>query len=171
MDLDDLEDLFDDLDIEGPTSSQLFTLYGIFLNDIAKKPLVVNGQQVQYNNAKSRHPICVGKALAFEHIITRESKYSNKRNFDPIRANKVHWIRPIIENAGDPRIKYFERVNDKGFNQLFYWYPEKEFIIIIRMIKPNYLLITAFCVDYGERTMFKAWFEEYEKQKKTSLRK
>ena len=66
----------------------------------------------------------------------------------------------LIENVNDPRIKYFERVNDKGFNQLYYWYAEKGFIVIIRLIKPNNLLITAFCVDSHERNTYKNWWEE-----------
>ena len=161
MDSDELEDLFEDLNLDGPTQDQLFTIYGIFLNDFARKPLVVNGVNVSFNNTKSRQPVCPGKALTFEHIITRGSKYNNRRSFDPERANKIHWIRPIIENLGNPRIKYFERINGEGFNQKFFWFPEQAFIVILRVITQDCILITAFSVAYGEKGMYKTWYEEF----------
>ena len=80
--LDDLEDLFDDLDFDEPTPDQLYRMYGIFLNDIVNNPIVLNGKLLKYNRKKSKHPVCRGKAQAFEHIITRESKISGKRDFD-----------------------------------------------------------------------------------------
>ncbi|GAB3338517.1 hypothetical protein GCM10027429_23800 [Marivirga atlantica] len=161
MELDDLEDLFDDLGFDEPTPDQLYQMYGIFLNDIARNPIVLNGKTLKYNSNRSKHPVCRGKAQAFEHIITRESKISGKRNFDRDRANKVHWIRPVLLNASDVRIKYFEKINDKGENQHFYWYQEKSFIIIIREIQPDILLITSFSVDNLERYKFKKWYDEY----------
>jgi hypothetical protein len=170
--LDDLEDLFDDLSFDGPTNIQMVELYGIYLNDIANNPIVINGKILKFNGSKSSHPLCRGKHQCFEHIITRESKYSGKRNFDVERTNKIHWIKPILENIQDPRIKYFEAINDKGFNQLFFWYQDKGFIIIIREVNPDLLLITSFSVDKLEKTNYKMQYEKYiEEQKKTPLRK
>lgn len=163
IDLDELDDLFDDLNIDGPTNDQLYRIYGIYLDDIVKNPIVISGRVLKYNNRKSRHPICPGKHQTFEHIITRESKISGKRNFDKERANKIHWIRPILENIDDPRIKYFERVNNEGKNQLFYWYEEKSFIVIVREIEPDILLITSFVVDKDERYCFRKWYGEFNK--------
>jgi hypothetical protein len=163
VDLDDLEDLFDDLCFDGPTSEQLSLMYNIFLNDFANNPLLINGKTVKYNLNKSKHPICRGKVQAFEHIITRESKIAQKRNFDPERANKIHWLRPILLNAHDARIKYFERLSDKGLNQQFYWYEEKGFIIILREIQPDIMLITSFSVDKSEKAKFKKWYDEFRK--------
>ena len=161
MELDDLEDLFDDLGIDGPTPDQLYKMYGIFLNDIVRNPIVLlNGKTLKYNSNKSKHPICKGKAQAFEHIVTRKSKISGKRNFDRERANKIHWIRPILLNTQDMRIKYFERVNNKGKNH-FYWYQEKSFIVITREIQPEILLITSYSVDKQERNKFRQWYNGY----------
>ena len=168
--LGDLEDLFDDLSIEGPTKAQLDKMYCVFLNDIVKNPILIKGIPLSYNKNISRHPVCRGKLKAFEHVITRESKYKGKRDFDPQRANKVHWIRPIVENASDPRIKYFERINDWALNQQFYWFENKGFIIIIRELNPELFLITSFSVDNNEKAKYKKWLDDY-RQKKTPLRK
>lgn len=161
--LEDLEDLFEDLSIDGPNDEQMTIMYGHYLNDIVKNTLNINGIPLTFNNNASRHPICRGKHQCFEHIITRESKHSGKRNFDPERANKIHWIRPILENFDDPKIKYFEALNDDGKNQLFYWYEEKDFIIILREIIPSLLLITSFCIDKEERYGLKKRYENYKK--------
>jgi hypothetical protein len=162
--LDDLEDLFEDLSIDGPDRAQMFTMYGHYLNDIVKTPIVIKGIVLTFNKNASRHPICKGKHQCFEHIITRESKLSGKRNFDHERANKIHWIRPILENVTDPRIKYFEAINDDGENQLFYWYEEMNFIVILREITPNLLLITSFSIDKEERYGFKKKYEDHTKK-------
>ena len=104
--LGELEDLFEDLSINAPDTDQLFKMYGIFLCDIVKNPIIIKGIPLSINRNMSNHPVCKGKFQGFEHIITRESKYKGKRDFDRERANKVHWIRPIIENVNDSRIKF-----------------------------------------------------------------
>lgn len=159
--LDDLEDLFEDLSIDGPTPAQLYTMYGHYLNDIVRNPIIINGITLTFNSNISKHPVCKGKHQCFEHIITRESKHSGKRPFDPERANKVHWIKPILDNVADPRIKYFEEVNSDNETQQFYWYEEKNFIIIIREVTPDLLLITSFSVDKEERYNYKKRYEAY----------
>jgi hypothetical protein len=162
--LDDLEDLFEDLSINGPEKAQMFIMYGHYLNDIVKKPLVIKGVTLTFNKNASKHPVCKGKHQCFEHIITRKSKHSGKRNFDKERANKIHWIRPIIENVSDSRIKYFEAINDDNENQQFYWYEEMNFVIILREITPDLLLITSFSVDKEERYSFKKKYKEYKEK-------
>ena len=159
--LERLEDLFEDLDYDEPTSDQVYKMYGIFLDDFVKTPITINDQNILFNRNISKHPICRGKFKGFEHIITRQSKYSGKRDFDRERANKVHWIRPIIENVSDFRVKYFERINSEGLNQRFYWYEEKKFIVIIRETMPGYFLVTAFCVDDGSYVKYRRYFDDY----------
>lgn len=159
--LDELEDLFEELSVDEPTDDQITELYSIFLNDIIKHPIIIKGLPLKSNRNKSRHPICRGKSQGFEHIITRESKYSGKRNFDRERANKIHWIRPVILNVSDVRIKYFEKINDKGMNQLFYWFEEKHFVVIVREVNPDLMLITSYSVDHGKKQQFKRDYEMY----------
>lgn len=161
--LSDLDDLFDDLTMSGPTTDQLYKLYGIFLNDIKINHIIIKGVPLSYNRNISKYPVCKGKLKAFEHLITRGNDYTGKRDFDPARANKIHWIRPIIENVSDPRIKYFECLNDDGYNQQYYWYQEKHFIVIIREINPELMLITSFCIDKNEDLKFRQIYNGYKK--------
>lgn len=61
IDLDDLEDLFDDLGFEQPTTDQLYQMYGIFLDDFKKNPFTVNGRLLKINENKSVHPFSGAK--------------------------------------------------------------------------------------------------------------
>lgn len=161
--LDELEDLFDDLSADCPTNEQITEMYEVFLNDIVRNPIMIKGIPLSSNRNKSNHPICRGKSQGFEHAITRENKHSGKRHFDKERANKIHWIKPVIENVTNSRIKYYEQVNDKGKNQLFYWFKEKKFIVIVREINPDLMLITSYSVDAGNEYQFKKGYEEFRK--------
>ena len=159
--LDLLEDLFDFIDIDGPNADQMHQLYGIVVNDMIKSPIFIDKKIVGYNKQKSTHPLFKGKPKGFEHICTRESKHSGKRNFDPERTNKIHWIKPIINHRINNRIKYFERLHYKGENQRYFWHEDKNYVVVIREITENLQLVTAFKVDDIEQNRFKKWYNEY----------
>jgi hypothetical protein len=161
--LDLLEDLFEYLDIDGPNPNQMFQLYGIFIKDMVKSPIFIDKKQVGYNDRKSRHPLFKGKPEGFEHICTRESKYSRNRNFDPERSNKIHWIKSVILNQDNNRVKYFEREHYNGQNQRYFWLHAKSYVVIIREITTNLQLVTAFKVDKIEENRFKTWHQGYKK--------
>lgn len=163
--LDLLEDLFEDLSLDGPTKDQMFTLYDIFKNDFTRNPIIIGTVQLGFNNRISRHPLFKGKPEGFEHICTRESKYSLKRNFDPERTNKIHWIKPVINNALDSRVKYFERLHYNGQNQRYFWFKDKDYVVIIREITTSLQLVTAFKVDDLNCNNFKRWYQEFTNKK------
>jgi len=141
-------------------------MYGAFLNDLINNPIIINGKTLKVDTTKSRHPICRNKMKGFEHIITRESTLKGERDFDRERANKIHWIKPIIENFKDTRIKYFEAINDKGLNQQHYWYREKSFIVIIREVNPDLMLITSFSIDKGFESKYNKMYNEFKEKKR-----
>jgi hypothetical protein len=163
MSLDELDDLFDieDLSIDAPTSEQLFKMYGIFLNDFVNNKMTVFGKTLTVNQSKSTHRDFKNKAETFVHVITRESKYSQKRQYDRNRANRIHWIRPILENANDPRIKCFQRLNEDNENQHYFYYEDEAYIVILREVNPDLIVVTAFCVDPLEKYMYSSWYREY----------
>jgi hypothetical protein len=159
--LDLLEELFEFLELDGPDNDQMFTLYGVFKKDFIDDPILIDFLPLKYDRARSQHPLFRGKPRGFEHICTRGSKHSGKRNFDPERANKIHWIRPVLHFKEDNRIKYFERVHSNGQNQHYYWLAEKSYVVIIREITSNLQLVTAFKVDQIEERRFQEWYREY----------
>ncbi|WP_339725231.1 hypothetical protein [Maribacter stanieri] len=160
--LDIVEDLFEYLDMEEPTADQMYRLFGVFKKDMIVEPIFINEIQIAYDKRKSRHPLFRNKPVGFEHICTRESKYSGKRNFDSERANKIHWIKPVVNYKDNPRVKYFERIHANGKNQQYYWLYEKDYVVIIREITERLQLVTAFKVDTLERRRFKSWYDDFQ---------
>ncbi len=101
----------------------------------------------------------------FVHVITREKKASNRktaptiREFREERANRVHWIRPILENCNDKRITRFTHTNYSKMRQReYFWYRGKDYIVIVEYIRPDYALITGFCVDSDNRAYYQNLF-------------
>jgi hypothetical protein len=159
--LDLLEDLFEMLDVEKPTKEQMYKLFGVFLEDFDKNPFSLEAKIVGYDKNKSRHPLFKGKPKGFEHICTRENKYKGIRDFDNQRTNKIHWIKPIVLNKENARVKYFQKTHSKGQNQHFLWLHEKDYVVIIREIVPNLQLITAFVVDGVNKNRYMGWYKKY----------
>lgn len=161
MILDGLEELFDELDIDEPTDKQLKEMYHIYKTDICK--IVFKEEVIVVNKNRSRHYICRGMNQTFEHLITRRSIHSGKRHFDAQRANRLHWIRPIIENYDNPVINYFEEKNDDGQLQYFFHYYERDFIVILRDLPNGRMLITSYYVDAYRKNYFRRKYERYRK--------
>lgn len=163
--LDILENLFDYIDIDGPTNEQMTTIYDVFKKDIINDPLIIKTKQVGYDKRKSIHPLFRNKPVGFEHICTRQSKHKSKRrrDFDPERTNRIHWIKPIIQCNENARVKYFEREHANGQNQQYYWLRQSQYVVIIREITVKLQLVTAFKVDKTEENRFKKWYAEYNK--------
>lgn len=75
--------------------------------------------------------------------------------------NRIHWIRPILENANDPRIKYFQKINDDNENQHYFYYEDEAYLVILREVNPDLSIVTAFCVDPLEKYMYSSWYRAY----------
>lgn len=159
--LETIEDLFEYLDIDNPTNEQMYTLFGVFKKDMIDEPIFINDVQVSYDRRRSKHPLFRGKPKGFEHVCTRESKHSGKRNFDPERANKIHWIKAVVSHRENARVRYFERIHANGKNQQYYWLHERDYVVIIREITDTLQLVTAFKVDEIERRKFQMWYENF----------
>ncbi len=159
--LPDLTLLFSEDEDASLTKDKKDRLYQVFKRDIIQNPPLINGNALTYNKNKSKHPDFRNLPEGFVHCITRKNTYTGKREFDWERAQKLHWIKPIIENVDNLKIKYFENTNDKGKNQKYYWYEDKDFIIIIREVRPNQVLITAFNVDSLEKRTYRNKYQKY----------
>lgn len=59
----------------------------------------------------------------FVHLITRKGS-SRKRVFDRHRANKIHWIRCILENRNEEEITFFQFPEPDGILRDYYWYKD-----------------------------------------------
>jgi len=152
MDLDDLDDLIFGLGID-PTPEELNELYERFEIDFRQEPLHLLGLQIKVIEHHSTIEEFQGYPETFVHLITRKSK-SGHRVFDRLRANRIHWIRVILENREDERILYFQHREAKGSLRDYYWYEERNFMVVMEQITPNYLIITCFVIDSDRNQQF-----------------
>ena len=123
----------------------------------------INGINVKvkihpFNNAKDNLPAHFSRYYEkFVHIITRKSdnkKGSKKREFIEERANRVHWMKPILENYTDNRISCFQSVENNGAIRDYFWFKAKKYIVILEEVIPDYILITGFCVDNKNKSYY-----------------
>lgn len=160
MPLDDLEIMFDDLEID-PTAEQLKEMLDCFMDDFVNNPFQIKGCDVKVIIRQSWHKDFKGMPETFVHLITRESKYKERREFDRERANRIHWVKEVLINHTSARIKYFEYADNKGIVKQHYWLQEKNFMVVLKPVQLNLLVVTAFCIDNYEKVKYRKRYNDF----------
>lgn len=145
MELSELDELIISLGIE-PTAKELSLLYAEFEKDFVNNPFTIDGLQVKIILKNSNTTGYEAYPETFVHLITRKGS-GGKRLFDRHRANKIHWIRCILENRREDEITFFHYPEDDGSIRDYYWYKDGGFLLIMEKITPDYLVITSFHID------------------------
>lgn len=169
--LDELEPFFDELGFDPEEEEdKIRQLYKSFYNGFITKPFEVNNATVMIKQAFSRH---VGQPDYFQefvhdfvHTITRQGNISKRRVFEPQRANRIHWIKPILLNCKDNRIRKYKFVESDGKVRDYFWFEEKDVVVVLEMVLSDYWLITAHIVDDKRKHQKRLWaFRESAKGK------
>ena len=159
--LDSLEPYF--AKVNEHDEAKLDELHAIFQEHFMDKPLYLDGKLVSvkrhvYNPKKDGLPDYFAHYFEkFVHIVSRtiDTKKSDKqREFRSERANRIHWIRPILENYHDPRISNFRFLESDGSIRDYFWFKAKDFMVVMEEVKPDYYLITGFCVDHQNKRYY-----------------
>ncbi len=141
---------------------KLDELHAIFQNDFIDNTFEIDGKKLVvkrhvYLPKKDDLPEHFTRYFEkFVHVITREdkSKQGKKRSFLSDRANRIHWIKPILEHRIDKRISQFKFKESNGTIREYYWYKEKNYMVILEEVLPDYFLITGFCIDEKNKNYF-----------------
>lgn len=124
--------------------------------------ITVEGESVFVNT--SPNPNFGGKyPYGFTHVVTRE--LGGVRVFDPARAEKLPWIRPVLENYRDAqyvRVFWSDR-NKKSARRLHIWLYDFDFMIVLDRMKSKRfsgkMIMTAFSVDPHQRRYYQKLFD------------
>lgn len=135
-----------------PTLDQLNLIYSEFKRDFIDNNLVIDGLKVKVILKKSAVEGFETFPETFVHLITRKGQ-SQKRTFDRHRANKIHWVRCILEKRTDEAILYFEYPENEKIRN-YYWYRSEGFILIMEKIIPDYIIITSFNIDDKQNEIY-----------------
>ena len=80
--------------------------------------------------------------------------------FDKYRANRIHWVKQILLQKDNPKIKYFEKM-DLGYLKKHYWFEEKDFVVILKPVSDTLMIVTAFYVEKLKKDDFEWDYEKY----------
>ncbi|MBS3772516.1 MAG: hypothetical protein KGY69_19850 [Bacteroidales bacterium] len=86
---------------------------------------------------------------------------SKKRYFEPERANRIHWIKNILLQRSDPRIKFFQFEDGRKTIKDHYWFEEGKFMVVLKEVTNGLLIVTAFCVDDLEKEKYRRRYQAY----------
>lgn len=148
----------------------LYTSY--FLEDFIEEKTYLNSNI--YIDPQSDDKV-ESKELAFWHLTTRENKYTRKegnklvtykeRLLDIPRADRLEWVKKIIENhySADIKLFYKKETRHKMPIRLYLWLYEKDFVVILQKLgASSSFLVTSFYVDHeAKKDDYQESYENY----------
>lgn len=162
------------LDLNKIESENLFNyLYSIFHSAFVEHKTYL--AEKIYIDPKS-HDLEDNKEKVFWHLISREEKelyWENSitkfrslgRYPDYRRAERIGWVKEILENHTHEKIKlfYHRESNKKRDIRLYLWAYEEDFVVILQKLgKSSSFLVTSFYIDHqGKRDDYQKRYEKY----------
>jgi hypothetical protein len=141
-------------------SCELQELLGMFNKHFVKDGVLIDGIRIWVERSKSNIKDFYAYPFTFVHIITRED-VNNRRYLDQDRAKRAHWIKPILLNCSDERVLVFTRLHHKNKAlQLYFWYKNLDYVVIVRSIDAKKQLVTGFIVEQLKAKQFDRWYKE-----------
>lgn len=126
-------------------------LYKIFCRDF-KNPTPLYFRNEKIIIFSQSHHLKEGKEKVFWHITDKEDGNYSDRLPDLRRAERINWIKPIIQNYTSPDIYCFDYVESSKKKNTYLWLYKYDFVVILqRLDKINYIIITAFYISYESK--------------------
>ncbi len=170
------------IDLEGLEASELFeTLYeDYFCVDFIDEKTYLN--ETIYIDPQSTQK-SENKEKAFWHLTSRDKQYTVKEgnkwvtkkdrlpDFD--RAERLEWVKVIIENHNDSNIKNFYHKETKGKKEirLYLWLFQKDFVVILQKLgSSSSFLVTSFYITHNsKRDEYQNRYEKYLNKERSEL--
>lgn len=161
------------IDIEEIECTEIFdVLYKYFDDDFISNKTYLNYSI--YIDPQS-HKKDEDKELAFWHLTSRDTKIHKKKGkrwftethrvLDYRRAERLSWIKKIIENhtIADVKVFYHQESNEKRDIRLYLWLEKFDFVVILQKLgNSSSFLVTSFYVDrIGKRKEYTKRYNKY----------
>jgi hypothetical protein len=139
------------LNLRGSYDENIKELLEVFNRDfISSNNPVVDGYRVIVNNNLDPSWQNLQLTYGFTHMITRGN---GLRVIDYDRANKLPWVRAILDNYKQPEVTAFWAEHIKG-DRLYLWLEEHDFVVILSplvskraSLNSESIIVTAYSVD------------------------
>lgn len=157
-----LKPLFSDEELSDQfTKEQVDVFYNIYLQDFVTNPLIINGKQIRVETRSPKPKEFSGYQETFFHIVTRKVHLAKARFYECKRANRIHWIKPILLNHPCEDILYYLWRDNNGVCKEHYWYFKESFMVVLVNIEPDKQIVTSFCVDDNEKLGYYAKYKDF----------
>jgi hypothetical protein len=157
MSLSNLRPWFDPIS-DTADHKQLATLHAKFINDFVTNPFTLNGKAIRVIERASGVGAYSQYGQTFFHLISREVKLERWRIYEGERANRIHWIKPILQSHPTGQILYYKWMDARGICKEHFWLFSKDYMVVTKEVEPNVQIVTAFCVDKDAKSTY---FERY----------
>lgn len=138
----------------------LDALYEYFKQDFVLTKPVYKSSPIRLK----RFPLRNNRETTFYHITTT-GKDENNRNIDVPRAERIRWIKPIIE-TNDRILLVWENVRKKEESILLY-HEKENFLIVLRKRSNGIVFWTSFYTNKCYKKKLLKEYSEYHKKLKT----
>jgi len=138
------------LPVNGDWDAVLRRLHDVFLRDLSD--LRFRGCPVWWD---TRRETPDDHDEGFWHIITKGERPED-RLFDPPRAAKLSWLRPIVDHCDDPAVKAWDYIHPRGKMRTYLWLEAWDYVVILEFTDrfddgPVYMLVTAHHIDHNSK--------------------
>jgi hypothetical protein len=118
--------------------------YGVFKVDFLDSPPRFHSRPVSVNRSKKD-----GSQMeeGFWHLITREDKKLNERLPDFPRAERITWVRPLIENHSTSGMDCWRYLEGSGRVRYYLYAKAMDYLVILEESPKSFFLVTGFYVD------------------------
>ncbi len=124
----------------GEWERYLEAVYAWFKQDFINSKPVFQGRRL----GLKRHPLTDGKEATFWHM-TSEGQDEENRLPDLRRCERIRWPKQVIENAGDPKIKWWVSVK-RHEDRIHIWLEEEDYVVVLADRRGFLLPWTAFVI-------------------------
>lgn len=138
----------------------LDALYEYFKQDFVLTKPVYKNSPIRLK----RFPLRNNREATFYHITTT-GKDENNRNIDVPRAERIRWIKPIIETE-DRSLLAWENVRKKEESILLY-HEKENFLVVLRKRNNGIVFWTSFYTNKCYKKKLLKEYSEYHKKLKT----
>ena len=157
----ELSEMFNDTELDKSfNKDQIDMFYSRFKDDFMLEEFEFKGVKIKIAPQNSKIEEFSDYNETFVHIVTR--KTSRGRVYDSARANRSHWVKTILENHESKLIQYYKWKDEKGVCKEHFWFRRKDFMVVLKPVSTNLMIVTAFCVDDDEKLKFFERFKDYE---------
>ena len=138
-------------------------LYGVFYRYFVARGLpTVDGDLVIYNTTPNPNYDDERFVYGFTHLVTKDAdSEGGVRSIDYFRAERLPWVRAIIDNYEQEEVRAFWARGVDGKVKLYLWLFDYDFVVIMERIGDGSrnMMLTAYRVYSNRRRHFQRLYE------------